>query len=268
MKKIAWLLIAGLLLSLCLVGCGNNTETIEAAGDVSQTMDLTDDTAEPAEPAEEEPAEEETEFFDYEEYFEDSFDPGDDYVELTVGDWDANGDFPAYTLPSGAAEAFASMTLAEGETLTPVALLGTQVVAGTNYAVLCTRNLESEGPVETLGVAVIYAALDGSAELLRFTALEPEVYLAKVGAVATGLAGGWSCACAEGVGLDETVADTFASCGAEGTPLALLALQSVDGLNYAVLTLQGETLAVLVIYDGIGGVMEVTGSAPFDLADY
>ena len=268
MKKNAWLLAAVMLVSVCLAGCGQAEDTLDSLGTVSEAITVDEPVAEPAaEEADEEAVEEPVEApMDYEEYFaqEDTL-PA---AELTTGEWDLNCDFPAYTLPDNAAAALAGAALAEGETLTPVALLGTQVVAGINYAILCTRNLESEGPVQTLGVAVIYAALDGTSELLRFTPLDITQCLSKTGDVATGLAGGWSCACAEGVGLDETVAETFASCGAQGTPLVLLAQQSVDGLNYAVLTLQGETLAVLVIYDGIGGTMEVTATLPFDPADY
>ena len=55
----------------------------------------------------------------------------------------------------------------EGCTYTPVALLAAQVVAGTNYCLLCqTRLVTPEAPV---GYALVYlcAAPDGSASLLK-----------------------------------------------------------------------------------------------------
>lgn len=49
----------------------------------------------------------------------------------------------------------------------PVALLGTQVVAGTNYAILCTATTVAENPVTTLSVVEVYADLEGNAEILK-----------------------------------------------------------------------------------------------------
>ena len=56
----------------------------------------------------------------------------------------------------------------DGSSVEPVALLGTQVVAGTNFAILCRVTPVVPDPVPSYAVAYVYAALDGSCELLEF----------------------------------------------------------------------------------------------------
>lgn len=52
-----------------------------------------------------------------------------------------------------------------GVSYKPLALLGTQVVAGTNYAILCTASTVTAEPSSALAVLVIYADLQGNAEI-------------------------------------------------------------------------------------------------------
>lgn len=69
-------------------------------------------------------------------------------------------------LPAEAAEAFAKATgKYDGVNLQPLATLGTQVVAGTNYLVLCAGEPTTANPVTQLYVAEVYSDLDGNAEL-------------------------------------------------------------------------------------------------------
>ena len=53
---------------------------------------------------------------------------------------------------------------------TPVAVLGTQVVAGTNYAVLCRASEINKG--RTLAIVYLYQDLEGTAIVLGITGLE------------------------------------------------------------------------------------------------
>ncbi len=55
-----------------------------------------------------------------------------------------------------------------GSDIEPVALLGTQVVAGTNYAILCRVSPVVPDPVPAYAVVYVYEALDGACELLSF----------------------------------------------------------------------------------------------------
>lgn len=78
-----------------------------------------------------------------------------------MGGWEISVPEQANTLPDEQAQAaFAAAAEKgyEGVSLKPIALLGTQVVAGTNYLVLC----EGEG---NLYVAQVYEDLDGNAQI-------------------------------------------------------------------------------------------------------
>lgn len=81
-----------------------------------------------------------------------------------AGGWNAPED-PAVTDEARAAfdKAFAEFT---GVSYEPVALLGTQVVAGLNYCLLCKATLVTPEQDTFYALVYIYAALDGSAELL------------------------------------------------------------------------------------------------------
>lgn len=87
--------------------------------------------------------------------------------EPLVGGWTPTEGDPTQ-IPEEVLTAFAKATEdLEGCTYTPVALLAAQVVAGTNYCLLCqTQIVIPEAPV---GYALVYfyEALDGSASLLK-----------------------------------------------------------------------------------------------------
>ena len=86
--------------------------------------------------------------------------------EPLVGGWTPTEGDPTQ-IPEEVLTAFAKATEdLEGCTYTPVALLAAQVVAGTNYCLLCqTQIVIPEAPV---GYALVYfyEALDGTAEIL------------------------------------------------------------------------------------------------------
>lgn len=82
------------------------------------------------------------------------------------GGWTVNTEFPAPEADERLSEACAAVM---NETVTPVALLGTQVVAGLNYAVLCCSHAETGA---ALKVVTIYAALNGTFEELSSVTLD------------------------------------------------------------------------------------------------
>ncbi len=55
-----------------------------------------------------------------------------------------------------------------GSKVEAVALLATQVVAGTNYCFLCRVSPVVPDPVPSYALVYVYAALDGSASILEF----------------------------------------------------------------------------------------------------
>lgn len=64
-----------------------------------------------------------------------------------------------------------------GVTLQPVAVLGTQLVNGTNYCILCKGNTVSPTPEGKLYVLTMNVALDGKVEVLSNELVDLEYYL-------------------------------------------------------------------------------------------
>ncbi len=89
--------------------------------------------------------------------------PNVDDAEI-VGGWQVTEDDGA-TLPDGAKEAFEkAVGNMMGVKYSPIALLSTQVVSGTNYRILCRGTTATETPVTSVYVIDIYADLNGNAE--------------------------------------------------------------------------------------------------------
>lgn len=87
-----------------------------------------------------------------------------------VGGWEVRDPSDVIALSPEASEAFGKASENyDGVSLTPIALLGTQVVAGTNYLVLCQGSTVTQNPKQELYVAWVYADLEGNAE---FTEVE------------------------------------------------------------------------------------------------
>ena len=59
-----------------------------------------------------------------------------------------------------------------GASYTPVALLGTQVVAGTNYCILCRAQLVVAEPAPYYALVYVYRDLQGGAQLLGIEPLQ------------------------------------------------------------------------------------------------
>lgn len=91
--------------------------------------------------------------------------PEDGSGSLRMGGWETVT-AEARPLPDDAQAAFdkATGTLVGAE-YTPVALLGTQLVAGTNYCILCQITPVVPNPVPTWALVYIYADLQGNASV-------------------------------------------------------------------------------------------------------
>ena len=96
-------------------------------------------------------------------------------AQMIVGGWE-NVPCEAGVLPEEAQAAFDKATEGlVGAVYTPVALLSTQVVAGTNYCILCQITPVVKDPVPVWALVYIYADLQGNAEILNVY----ELYIAK-----------------------------------------------------------------------------------------
>lgn len=138
MKKLAFLLTLTLMFSLVLCGCGNDAEASEPASMPDYIDIVADDSDISVESAE--------------------------VSEALCGGWNTPED-GAITTEAQAAFDKATEALT-GVEYTPVALVGTQVVAGTNYAFVCIGKTVTAEPTASPYLVIVYADLEGGAELL------------------------------------------------------------------------------------------------------
>lgn len=92
-----------------------------------------------------------------------------------VGAWEVVEPAETGILPGDSESAFSAASAGSDVELTPIVLLGTQVVAGTNYQVLCIGS-PAEGVYQLYDVT-IYQDLDGNAEIISQEALDLTYYV-------------------------------------------------------------------------------------------
>ena len=206
------------------------------------------------------------------------------------GGW-AYGD--ATTLASSAAlgeaagkafdEATAQLT---GVNYEPIALLGTQIVNGTKYCVLCKATVVYPNAVPTLSVLNIYAPLEGTASVTEEKGVMDFDISALPGEYATSgetLAGGWT------ISEDYQVINnadvnrvmtkaTEGLVGATYEPVALLGTQVVAGTNYAILCHVTPVVGpdaeaacswrVLTVYEDFSGNCEIIANVDANPAQF
>ncbi len=147
-----------------------------------------------------------------------------------------------------------------GVDYTPIELLETQVVAGTNYKFLCeSKVVAPDAPVQK-AIVIIYEDLEGNAEVTDIEVLEDSGE--------EGLDGGWEAA------QDGTITDELQELfdraaegltGVDYTPIELLETQIVAGTNYKFLcesrvtAPDAETKQVIVtVYEDLEGNVSIT----------
>lgn len=149
--------------------------------------------------------------------------------DILVGGWHSVED-PTIT-PELAELCNNAMEALVGASYTPVALLATQTVAGTNYRILFRTTPVVPDAVETYAIGTVYEDLEGTATLEDMQATDVETNLSD-------MPGGWMEP--ESVALTEEAQAAFDAAleelvGVDYQPIALLASQVVAGTNYAVL---------------------------------
>ena len=146
-----------------------------------------------------------------------------------------------------------------GVDYTPVELLETQVVAGTNYKFLCESQVVAPGAKVQKAIVIIYEDLEGNAEVLDIEVMEESGEEA--------LDGGWQAA--EDGTITEELQEIFDRAmekmvGVDYTPVELLETQIVSGTNYKFLCESQVVapdapvqMAVVTIYEDLEGNAEV-----------
>lgn len=97
-----------------------------------------------------------------------------------VAEWTIVYDNGKQALPKIASKAFKNATKKyTGETLEPVALLGTQVVNGTNYMILCKSVTATAEPVTSYKIVVVYNSLKDKASIKSVKDFDVKKYFNK-----------------------------------------------------------------------------------------
>lgn len=204
--------------------------------------------------------------------------------EGLAGGYTVNGEIPEAKLPENVKTAFdKAIEGISGVGYTPVAYLGSQVVAGANYAILCTAKPVVPNAEASLKVVVVYDDVSGTPSVLRINDFKLSDYVGAGDETAekeeAGLAGGWTVneEFGEAV-LDDSVKTACANVfekadGDVNEPIACLASQVVAGANYAVLcktTVSADDaveLRVVTIYAGVDGSYEILGTKTLNIAE-
>ncbi len=161
----------------------------------------------------------------------------------------------------------------------PIACLGTQVVAGTNYCFLAKATVVYPGAMPTLVLVYVYEDLSGGAELMNFADMPviPNEYgTAEPIPAEETLDGGW--AYAEDPAVTDEIRTRFGealnSYGylAVYEPVANLGTQVVAGLNRCILVRFTERIPdalpqykLMYVYEALDGTSEITDVFDFDL---
>ena len=162
-----------------------------------------------------------------------------------------------------------------------VALLGSQVVSGTNYMYLAKGYQAGESDKATYKIVVVYRNLEGKSTITKVSDFDYTKYtnINKEG-TSEQLSGGWS---ARSTGKpydipDEKIQSIFNKAtstltGMSFKPIAVLGKQLVSGTNYAILCFGAATVPdaienvyLLTVYEDLEGTCEVVSHAYIDLA--
>lgn len=198
--------------------------------------------------------------------------PADDLTSID----DVVGGFSTYNtvaseLSERAQEAFDEATA--DYDYTPLACVGTQVVAGTNYAILVKDS-------DNLKIVFIYKPLQEEASITSIANFNILDYLGdEINIVKTdeGVVGGWNVPTDGGLTKmpQELATATSVAFGDYKdlilTPLACVGTQVVAGTNYALVcagqTAEGTRAALYMVklYDGVDGTREILSISPIDV---
>ena len=164
----------------------------------------------------------------------------------------------------------------------PVACLGTQVVAGTNYCFLAKATVVYPGAQPSYVLVYVYEDLSGGVEILNFADMPvvPNEYgTAEPIPAEEALDGGWYYT--ESFEITPKIEEKFGvalnSYGylAVYEPIANLAEQIVAGTNRCLLVRFTERIPgaqpeykLMYVYEALDGSAEITGMLDFDAFDY
>lgn len=143
-----------------------------------------------------------------------------------------------------------------GVNYVPVACLGTQVVAGTNYCVLARATVVYPDAKPYYTFVFLYEDLSGAVSLMNIANVGPEV-------ASEDLTGGWSGT--YDISIPEELRAALEAEDAAYIPVAHLYTQLVAGTNHCVLVKKGTGYALITLYRDLDDKVAVTETEALDV---
>lgn len=201
----------------------------------------------------------------------------------TAGGWKINHKAASYLTKSEKKVFEKAVKKLDGVAYTPVLTLAEQVVAGTNYAFLCTAASVTASPKYSWKVLIVNRNLKGKAKVLKVNSFNVKRIKTRNSAYKTSnLSGGWAYS-NEGTTskkIPSAAKKAFGKAtknmvGVSLTPLALLATQVVAGTNYkflcrgVIMNAEGTSCLYEVdVYKDLQGKCEVSSCKVINLSKY
>lgn len=163
-----------------------------------------------------------------------------------------------------------------GQGFEPLALMATQVVAGTNYMFLCKGTTVTANPETALKVVTIYADLQGNAQILKVADFNLTDYLFDNSLSIDQLAGGWTVNTgAQGIDAEPLKKATDGLMGVSYKPIAQLGTQVVAGTNYSYLVVKTivlanpvSTISVINVFENLKGECSILSVCDLDVSEF
>ena len=199
------------------------------------------------------------------------------------GGWELDITNTNASIPDDAQEAFNNALINyTGMSFEPVALLGKQVVAGTNYMFLCKATPVVPNAETTYKVVVVYNNLENKATISKVSDFNFTKYVNEdIMPDNSQLSGGWYTEMPEEeIDLEEKVQTAFDNAtnklvGATYKPIAVVGHQVVSGTNYAVLCYgslatanENSGIYLLTLYEDLNNTQEIVAVSYIDLAEF
>ena len=170
-----------------------------------------------------------------------------------------------------------------GVDLEPIAVLGTQVVAGTNYMFLAKGTPVVQNPETSYKIVIIYKDLQGNASITKVSDFDYTKYINKnIENDSKKLMGGWTVSSTGKLNMldDEELEASWEKAtetltGISYNPIAIVGKQIVSGTNYAILCYAKasanelpESIYLVTFYKDLNGNQEITYQSYVDLSEF
>jgi len=197
--------------------------------------------------------------------------PITDALQVETGGWEINTGACALNKNPEARKAFKkAVRKLDGAEYRPIALLGTQVVAGTNYCILARCTTVTLEPEKSYVLVYVYEDLKGKCTVTEVKDIDAD------GMTDEGLDGGWEMPKSVSMKKHQDVKKTFKQAtkyrlDGKYTAVSFLSSQVVSGTNYCVLAKKTSRISdrteynLVYVYETLNGFSYVTDAVEIEI---